>query len=338
MHSFIRNLFAFFILITGFQSQALATGVGNISGQLILDGSWERKIYISLIEDFNSEYTISNSLIVSSVVIDANGFFNIELDNIPQNWSLLRLHLVKKGETPNSLTIGGINETFMFLIARRNSEIRIKNTEDLPVFRNVTITGADYMETFRYVRKLMHYPNSIDYRNAMIEKEFIVDAVNEKLKIVADTCTHPLVSLYALHQTDFQGNITRDKHFYNQYLEKWKTQDNVYFNAFRRNFPQLASTYRAKTNTDKTFWWIGLGVLAIALIFIFVLKQNKKNSITLLSVKEREIFELLQKGMSNKEISAKCNIELTTVKSHVSSIYSKLKIRSRKEAMDLKIK
>ncbi len=338
MRCFKRNFFVAFILVSGFQLRAMATNVGSISGQLILDESWEREIYISLIEDFNDEYTISNRFIVSSAVIDAKGFFNLKLNKIPQKWSLLRLHLVKKGITPNSLTIGGIYENFMFLIAKRDSEIKIKNFDDLPIFSNVIIEGADHMQTFLYAKKLVAYPNSLDYDHAIIEKEFIVDAVNEKLKMMADTSTHPLVSLYALHQTDFQSDIARNQNFYDKYLEKWKAQDNVYFNAFRRNFPQTESASKDKTTTSKLLWWIGLGLLTIALVFIFVLKRNKAKSFSSLSVKEREVFELLQQGMSNKEISAQCNIELTTVKSHVSSIYSKLKIKSRKEAMNFKIK
>ena len=65
---------------------------------------------------------------------------------------------------------------------------------------------------------------------------------------------------------------------------------------------------------------------------------HQHQKIKQLSVQERKIFDLMRNGMSNKEIAAECNVELTTVKSHVGSIYSKLKIKSRKEAMNLNIK
>ena len=45
-----------------------------------------------------------------------------------------------------------------------------------------------------------------------------------------------------------------------------------------------------------------------------------------LSVQERKIYTLLKEGKSNKEISEELNIGLSTVKSHASNIYSKLKI------------
>ncbi len=42
---------------------------------------------------------------------------------------------------------------------------------------------------------------------------------------------------------------------------------------------------------------------------------------------------MLQEGKTNKEISEEHNIGVNTVKSHVSSILSKLKLKSRREVM-----
>ncbi|MCX6223390.1 MAG: helix-turn-helix transcriptional regulator, partial [Bacteroidia bacterium] len=53
-----------------------------------------------------------------------------------------------------------------------------------------------------------------------------------------------------------------------------------------------------------------------------------------LTVQERKIFSLLKDGRSNKEISEECGISLSTVKSHVNNIYSKLNISSRTDVMD----
>lgn len=336
MHNILKTLFLVCLLLASYQFKAQAKVSGNLSGTLILDDSWERKIYISLIEGLNNEYKISNSQIVASSVIDKNGNFNIKLDTLPQKWSLLRLHVAKKGITPNSLTIGSINENFMFLIAKRNSEIKIFNTEALPIFRNLRIEGANYMKTFEYIKSLAEYPNSIDYENAMIEKEFIVEAVSEKLKTVADTCSHPLVSLYAIYQADFQSDLKDNKLFYDRYLTKWKTQNDIYFNAFAQHFSNDTAKFNSK---EKNYVWLWLiAFIALALIVFLIVQNRRKSNINKLSVKEREIFGFLQQGMSNKEIAAECNIEQTTVKSHISSIYSKLKIKSRKEALNIKTK
>jgi DNA-binding NarL/FixJ family response regulator len=50
-----------------------------------------------------------------------------------------------------------------------------------------------------------------------------------------------------------------------------------------------------------------------------------------LTPREKEILELLMKGLSYKEIAAKCFITLDTMFSHIRKIYSKLNVHSRAE-------
>lgn len=52
-----------------------------------------------------------------------------------------------------------------------------------------------------------------------------------------------------------------------------------------------------------------------------------------LSPREREILDLLAKGYMNKEIADSLSIAFQTVHTHVRSIYSKLHVRSRTEAI-----
>jgi len=51
-----------------------------------------------------------------------------------------------------------------------------------------------------------------------------------------------------------------------------------------------------------------------------------------LTAREREIAELLEAGLSNKEIASQLQIELTTVKNHVHSVLAKLHVARRSEA------
>lgn len=50
-----------------------------------------------------------------------------------------------------------------------------------------------------------------------------------------------------------------------------------------------------------------------------------------LTPREKEILELLIKGLSYKEISAKCFISIDTLFSHIRKIYGKLNVHSRSE-------
>jgi two-component system, sensor histidine kinase LadS len=66
-------------------------------------------------------------------------------------------------------------------------------------------------------------------------------------------------------------------------------------------------------------------------------KENNKSSIEELSLREREIFDLIILGKSNKEIAETLNISVNTVKFHVKNIYEKLQIKNRKEAYNLSV-
>lgn len=57
-----------------------------------------------------------------------------------------------------------------------------------------------------------------------------------------------------------------------------------------------------------------------------------ETKINMLTNRQREIFDLIVEGKSNKDIIAKLFIELSTLKTHINKIYKTLKINNRKEA------
>jgi DNA-binding NarL/FixJ family response regulator len=55
------------------------------------------------------------------------------------------------------------------------------------------------------------------------------------------------------------------------------------------------------------------------------------SKLTGLSLRQREVFDLILEGKSNKEITAALHIELSTLKTHINQIYKILGIKSRRE-------
>lgn len=51
-----------------------------------------------------------------------------------------------------------------------------------------------------------------------------------------------------------------------------------------------------------------------------------------LTVREKEVLDLISKGYSNKEIGDKLFISISTVKAHTSSILHKTKLKNRVQA------
>lgn len=60
---------------------------------------------------------------------------------------------------------------------------------------------------------------------------------------------------------------------------------------------------------------------------------NKNVNIDILTSKEKEVLGLLAKGASNKEIAEKLCVQDVTVKTHLNSIFKKLKVSNRTQAV-----
>ena len=83
----------------------------------------------------------------------------------------------------------------------------------------------------------------------------------------------------------------------------------------------------------------GFSVLAPAATFDLLARFGNQAptprtvAVDALSTREREVFLLVAKGLSNAEIAAVSFVEETTVKSHVGSILAKLGLRSRAQVI-----
>lgn len=64
-------------------------------------------------------------------------------------------------------------------------------------------------------------------------------------------------------------------------------------------------------------------------------ERDSPDALAALTAREREIVQLLGRGLSNKEIAHALRIEVTTVKNHVHSILEKLNVSRRADAAAL---
>jgi DNA-binding CsgD family transcriptional regulator len=97
--------------------------------------------------------------------------------------------------------------------------------------------------------------------------------------------------------------------------EKLLRKKNNYMKKEIRNFSKILKDKKAKGN-----------------------KHLNKEKLASLSIREREIFDLILQGKSNKEIATIANVSINTVKFHIKNIYDKLHIKNRKEALNLSVK
>lgn len=302
----------------------------GINGKILLDTSaWRPVAYLSLITDLDAMYTMSNEMIIEQAAIGDSGKFSFDTKYLPEGDNLLRIHYSKKNDPPATLNIGGKDENHFFLIVTRESKITITQTGKEHI-RNTVIKGYYPNSIIKLIDEIAGYADSSAATNSGLKNDLIKSAVFEKLRIIADTCSNPLVSLYAVYKGDFEKNYPVNQQFYKNFLTKWKKENSTYFKNFKNKLP-------AKTSlSGQGFFLCILSFIAGFFICLFIKsrKTDKKNIIRDLSIQERKIYSLLSEGKSNKEIADVLGIELSTVKSHLSSIYGKLNIRSRKEILN----
>ena len=62
-------------------------------------------------------------------------------------------------------------------------------------------------------------------------------------------------------------------------------------------------------------------------------KDTAENLLSTLTLKESSILQMIAEGKSNKEIASVNFVEVSTIKTHINNIYTKLGLQNRREAI-----
>lgn len=324
--NFWTLLFVLICLCGSFTMQANQPGIW---GKIQLSQKWQPMVYLSYIPNLNERFTVSSAMIIDEAPINDSGEFLFSTEFLPEEEGLYRIHVSKKGYPRATLTIGGNEQNFQFLIAHKDGQVLIHNVDSAAPFQSVVFHDSINQQIV-WVNNWANFADSAHFAGTSLKKELIATAIHEKMRLFADTCKNPLLALYALYNSNFKSNAQANDDFYNRFLLKWKNEDSDYFKTFSSSFKKEAPV--SKYN----YVWVGLVCFSLGgfTVFVLISKSGSKNLEQNLSIQERKILKLLKEGKSNKEISEEYNIGVNTVKSHVSSIYSKLKVKSRRDLLD----
>jgi len=195
-----------------------------IKGRIDADSTWSPVVYLSIIPNFDQLHSMSNQMIIESSLMDASGRFSFETDYLPAENYIYRIHLSKKGDPPASLIIGGKDENHLFLIANNKCKLQIENQSVGSLFGRVEINGYLPAKMLKEIDEMVLFVDTANFNSTSLKRELMEKALDEKLRQFADTCSFPLVALYALYKSDFELNIAENPNFYNRFLDKWKDE------------------------------------------------------------------------------------------------------------------
>ena len=303
-----------------------------------MDSTWSSKIYLSAISSLDEMYTVSEEMIIASADLNFQGQFVMSGSYLPPEDRLYRLHLSKRGDPPATIVIGGKDENHIFLILSKKSQCEIETKKSSSVWGDFTISNCPPNDRLEDIGNILSGFAAELNSGFPRSREYARNALDEELRNFADTSSHPLLSLYALYKTNFEKHRLVDPSFYSQFLERWGDEHSTYYQSFREEIGLKNTTV---SSTHQPWYAIIIGVLIGLILWPLYHRIFRSQGVDLhqkyatLSAQERKVFSFLRKGLSNKEISHQMHIELSTVKSHVRNIYSKLEVNTRKEILNL---
>ncbi len=291
----------------------------QITGRLVLDTTWRREVYISLIPDFNQMYTASDALLIAHAPVDSTGSFSVSFD-ARKGQALYRLHIIKKGDPVATLNIGGREENHVFFISDTAGKTDINHLIVNSPFSQSVITGSPAVAELQHFFAVMHQGDSLHGKEG---REWL----KNKLVAVADSSSSQLVSLLAISYT-----FGLD--------QKQKAQVAMIIQRLDPHNPYGANIFEQYTQTHNGWLTIIIGVILLGGVAVVFVRFYRKRAVTKLfsSLSQREtlIIKLIADGKTNKEIAGELNVELSTVKTHVNNIYGKLDIKGRKDILAYK--
>lgn len=319
-----------------------AYGAG-IKGKIQLKPGWEPVIYLSVISSFDDLNTASYDFLIYQVEVDSMGNFEFKDIELEKDDRLYRLHLCKTGDPVSTIMIGGKEENYIHFIMNGESGITLETGNGSSVFSHAVINGhpanKELRDLFSLKKKMRSPPEVPSQQNREFRRKQVLNSLINQVK----SSQNPIIRLMAAHLIGRSFDATEHIDLYSELKHSLEENgyESPYFDAYQAEFSfyQYHKNGNSKSKTDLI--WLIIPLAAFLLIAVFIISRyakrwNKQIASSadrekLLSIQEKKVYQLLRLGKSNKEISTDLNIEVSTVKSHIHNIFSKLDIRSRKE-------
>ena len=322
----------------------------EISGKLNMSSDWQYQIFLATINKLDDYYNANPENIIQVGNIEQDGSFTLKGDNLPPESRYYRLYLVKEenSEFDACLYVGGEDHNFVHLIMDNSTRLNITaDPHHSAPFGNYGLEGDDANLALKELNMLI-FPSFYFYQIRFpSELQFSQQKLNRDLFHFADTCDHVLVSLAAMVNTDMDQYYELESQ---KYIDFGKELGEKLTNhPYTEDYFRKMNYYTGDTSGINIPKWVYLLIsalilaLLLAVIKIFSLLRSIKRLSNAqvrkveafqptFTKQEEKILSLILEEKSNKEIASELFIELSTVKTHINKLYSKLGVKNRNEA------
>ena len=349
----LKKLIFLFVLLWFFK----CLSASEINGRIQIEGDWKPVVFLASLNSPENLFVASPDFVVAQSLINPDGTFSISTENIPGEPRFYRRYMVK-GELSSVEFSSAKNKNYIHLLLQRGVQLEftaLAKNEKLSV---IEIKGSNENKTLQNFDdgfsawKLQYTSEITKAKSNFLNRELL-----DYIRNFVDSTRYSLVGLYALyHIDDKQTDFLQNNDFYFSFQKRLEKQPpgSIYLKAYSEllndlvGFREMVCEIPGVGPKWKDQLLIAQGILIFILLLVLLRltvgsrKQNSKNILQKdldktfdhLTSKEKEILQLLAQGKSNKEIATELFVELSTVKTHINSIYKQLKLSGRKDAID----
>lgn len=302
----------------GIHAQTAVSGRLDLKGQI----TQEHKVYLYKL---NLE-GLKNPKIVKEVAwspLGDNGSFSFKSKLLSNQDAFYQLHLYRKGITYNDT----IAKSKPFILSSRDS-INFKSGIQLfSKYSTTNLADKEWKRLRDFEQRLQKADNEFEH-NEKVRKSYFKDSL--RILIVK------LIAVQHLEDKNLLNlDIAKNSEYYLTLLEE--LQESKLPSTEYLFFEKKLAFLTKEAVEQKYSWSKAINIILVVIVFglICFLFFNRKHAeaVRELSKQEQAIKKLILEGKSNKEIATELFISLSTVKTHITNIYGKLKVSNRQELL-----
>ncbi|MCI5054775.1 MAG: helix-turn-helix transcriptional regulator [Flavobacteriales bacterium] len=343
----LRRILIFILLFSFNKTQAQFQFTGNVNHRFR-----NATVYLSIVKDCNKKSLFFAEHIIQECKIDSSNTFTFNGDLLVEENQIYKIHIDNCSHTitdyKHFLNHCEHSKEILF-IAHNNDSIHFPLNNLSQIFCEMDHSSERNLAIYKIESLREELLDNLQLAKSEIQRENIYKKHFSSLQEFGKSFDEPLAELYAFYLYASDNSFSKKYYlvdliksdYYNELLSRLEEK---YPNSSYAKLYKIALTkdqyplVRAKNNNSLILTIILAVLLLVSVVFNIYLYKEKENYLknnlidykAVLTAQELKVFELMLKK-SNKEIADELFVSLSTVKSHINNIYSKLNISSRKD-------
>ncbi|MBT8270060.1 MAG: helix-turn-helix transcriptional regulator [Bacteroidia bacterium] len=316
--------------------------------------SYDGDIYLSVIDDYRKLSGIYSEQIIARIKADSSGHFEFSGNQLEDKHQIYRVHVdnCENGNGLNHFSGHCPDSREVLFLAKNTDSISFPFGFENEMFCDVKSSNESAMALIRIDSLKEHMRYALSEIRSSANTRLNTKKWFTNLQEFGMNLEEPLAELYI-----YEFLSDRSSDYYDYYLSDLK--DNAFYgnleNKLNLNYPDsdLSDQYRTELAADRfaidqgrsgSKWlWLLYIILGISILINFItlfklrFRKSRKNSSTKASLtpQEQKILEHILSDHTNKDIAEAMFVSVSTVKSHINSIYKKMGVQSRQEVKSL---